>query len=172
MASLLTIDVRKRGFFTKEQQPVSIFFISFLVLCGVSCSAFFLTFFYPLYWILGGILLITGVSASMTAMLYLKNHKKLSAIPTRKEVDSLRKENLLLKSSSDMLTEHLHVWAENVSQQIQLLKSKHKRLSEELNKAEADTLTEHTTSDDRRLKVLTALEKIKRELKSVVDLVK
>lgn len=172
---LLIFAVKQKGFFSNEHKRLSIWFLLFLFLVGTSFGTKILTVFYPLYWIYGGVLTITSISAILTTILYLRYYKNLSSIPSAKEYIELQEENTKLKKKEALLHEQLDVWSQNVGHQINILKSQHRLLSQEVHDSKqpsAEPLNGLTESEEVRQKVLEALTKIKEEIATLTEAIK
>jgi hypothetical protein len=170
---LLIISVFKKGFFSTEHKRIALWFFLFLFLCGTTFGMQILIVFYPLYWILASLLLISSTASLLTSILYIKYFKRLSAIPSTQEILDLQKENNLLKKKVNLLHEHLDVWSQNVGYHIGILKNQHSKLSEEIHSSASPVQgVEISTNDDVRQKVLDALTKIKEELATLTAVIK
>lgn len=166
--------LKRSGFLSKEHKSVSIFFISFIILCGLSFASMVSAIFFPFYWIYGGVLFVTGVAALLTVIIYLKNYEALSDLPSQKTLTNLKTENELLRKKSKVLDEHLGIWTQNVGYHIQVLKNQHQNLSEELSKPVQKTSEVSTVivDDVTKQKVLETLEKIQAELQTLTSTMK
>lgn len=160
----------KQGFFSPEHKRLVIWFLLFLLLCGISFGVQAVLVFYQFYWIYSGLLCITGVAAGLTAILYLTQFKELSKMPTPKQIMELQGENDLLRKQTSLLNEHLEVWSQNVGFHITMLKNEYVNLSQEVR---SSTPNEPIEKDNEiRVKVLETLTKIKEELTSLTESIK
>ena len=113
---LLTTTLMAKGFFSTAHKKVGVWFILFLIL----------------YWIYSGILTATGTVALLTSILYVKNYRALSELPTARDIITMQKENVELKEKNKLLQDYIDVLCQKCELHVNSLKKEHSKLSVEV----------------------------------------
>lgn len=129
---LLTTTLMAKGFFSTAHKKVGVWFILFLILVGTAFGSQLVTMFYPFYWIYSGILTATGTVALLTSILYVKNYRALSELPTARDIITMQKENVELKEKNKLLQDYIDVLCQKCELHVNSLKKEHSKLSVEV----------------------------------------
>jgi hypothetical protein len=130
-------------------------------MCGNTFVFKIVLFFYPLYWIYGGIKLLTALMLLGTVILYFRY------LP------------IILKNPDkvvEFLTEHLDLWTKEVSSHMDTLRGEHTELATNLIEQGLPTTTletnihaTHDTDEANKRQMLESLDKIKKNLQLLAE---
>jgi hypothetical protein len=165
---------RKQGFLTKEHRNITFFFVTFIIMCGLTFVFREITFFTPIFWIYGSIKMVTAVFALLTAVTYIRAVPDFAKMPSAKEYKKAIEEKEIIERKSILLKEHLDVWKADVGYHISLLKGQQKALTDDLASKGIPVTPllddEHTTlNPEKKAQALASLEKMQEELSALLE---
>ncbi|CAN5203717.1 hypothetical protein BH09PAT1_BH09PAT1_1450 [soil metagenome] len=162
------------GYMDKAQRYVNLFFIAFLVMCGVLFTTREVTMFYPLFWVASGVKILTTVFGLLTLIAYIKIFPTNERYPTPREYKQMVMDKENLERSSEQLNEHIKICTEDVSSHISSLKRQQKELTKELIRkslpvSKSDDYIHETSEPVTKAEALMTLEKIKHDLDMLME---
>ena len=127
---------KKKAKFFREYKPIIILFAAFIFLCGTTHLVGILMFWYPVYWIDGGIKLVTGVVSLFTAITLFRLAPTILRLPSESELMDAHERAEKAEKRCKHLEDKMESWTEHVGQHIESLKREHTNVRKELVKKE------------------------------------
>lgn len=124
--------IRRRSEFFKEYKSVILLFALFIFLCGTTHLMGVVMFWYPAYWVDGGIKLLTGAVSLLTAVFLFKLVPRILQIPTYGEFMDAVERAKVAENRATHLEEKIEDWTDYVDRHIGDLRTEHKAISDDL----------------------------------------
>lgn len=162
------------GYLDKNHRLVTLFFASFLAMCGLTFIAREVVIFVPLYWVYGAVKTVTAIFAVLTLITYVKLFSAIKEYPTPKEYLALKAQKKDLERKEARLNKHIKAWTDDVGEHIQHLKKQHTVLANDLtSKGLPVTLIDDSLHKSvepmSKDEALDSLEKIKKDLDTLMQ---